>query len=143
SHDLSERLRQGAGALLRHRPHDVALRQDADHPAIRTEHEQCADLVLGERVDGGVERGGGLDGDDVVTLGGQNSLHDHGSPPLTSSLRSLRKRGTKGRGLIPITIGFANEFHASADAMRPRWSRASWPAAHAAGSGVATSGWPR
>src|SRR5262245_17823440 len=88
-HHLRQRLREPARTLLREHAHDVALGQDADDPAIRAEHKQRADFVFGERAHRGFERRRGLDRNDVATLGGENVLDVHGSPPrLAPSARS-------------------------------------------------------
>ncbi len=109
---MCEWFREHVCALLREHPHDVALRQDADNPPIRTEHEQRADLMLSERAHRGFEGRGGFDGKHIAALGGKNALDVHGSPPLTGSLRPTERRVNNAR--------FAIEFRRVSRAIRPR-----------------------
>jgi hypothetical protein len=88
-------LGERGGALLREHAHDVALGQDAGHPAVRAEHEQRADPVLGELLRRGLERRRGIDRDDAAAFDGEKGLDGHVSPPLTGVAPSARNAGQR------------------------------------------------
>jgi flavin reductase (DIM6/NTAB) family NADH-FMN oxidoreductase RutF len=60
-HHLRKRFREHVGALLTKRAHNVAFGKNSDHPTVRTEHEECANSMLGKRLYCGFERSCGLD----------------------------------------------------------------------------------
>ena len=75
------------GAAARHRAHDVALGQDAEHGLVGAADDDGADPLLGQRASGVGKRPARLDRQDVPPLRHENVLDVHRFPPLVPAPR--------------------------------------------------------
>jgi hypothetical protein len=81
-HHLRNRQLQNGTSDIRHRAHDVALRQNADEAPVAVEDHQGTDAMRGEQLRRRRQIGCRFDADDVVTLGGKKQ-----APSRTTSYR--------------------------------------------------------
>src|SRR5207253_5200516 len=115
-HHLRERFLEYGRAVFGERAHDVSLRQDADHAAVGTEHDERANPPFGQNFDRRFQRCGGLDGENVAALGGEDCLDSHGRLPPTGYNLSAACRP------VLTTIRDAIEFGAIANTAGTRSS---------------------
>src|SRR6266404_6197442 len=76
-HHLRNRQLQSSTSDIRHRAHNVALRQNADETPAGVEDHQRTDAMRGEQLRRRRQIGCRLDADDVVALGAKNGLQTH------------------------------------------------------------------